>query len=308
MIEPSLTPLELERYVGALDRYRSWRRGPWETRELNLLFGRSSRPFSSTLRQLMLLGLIEEDEGSNIGLTRSGVEIMDAQAAGDWGPLTDLALRTGQFERDITIFLDEADMRGGKAILRRVRARSKCPLLAAVIDWRPDWRAGSDLVVPVEALRAVLIDATMQIADSRPSWVEERERVGQRAEAYSLRRERELHGVTAILHVSRDVGDSLGYDLEDVSVHPSRLIECKGSRSRLVRFILTARERSVASEYPQRYEIQYWGEIALDSSPEDEYFRLLGAGYPRVIANPEEHLRSGDLLEECAAWLITSPL
>lgn len=308
MIDASLTPLELERIIGSLNRYRSTRRGPWEYRELNHLFGRSVRSTSSTLKQLRLLGLIESDESGAINLSRSGVEAMDAHASGDWGPLTSFVLRAGHFEEDITAFLREADIRDGQAVLNRLQARTVCPVLAAVIDWRPDWREGNVFVVPVDALEAVMIDVALEIAEARPIWVVEREHVGQRAEAYSLRRERELRGAAAILHVSRDVGDSLGYDLEDVSVRPSRLIECKGSRSNQIHFVLTARERDAANRYAERYEIQYWGEIVLDLPPENEYLKLLQAGYPRIISDPMAHLGRGDLREECTAWLITNSL
>jgi hypothetical protein len=294
--------LEIERAVDALTRHRAMRREPWDAEQLNRIFGRSARPVRSTLHQLTDLGLLAICRDGRWTLTRTGIKVLDGRAIGDWGPLTAHTLRAGDLEREVLAFLGEAETKDGQARLRQVRTRTIAPTLAAILGWQPAWRSDDRFVIPLEALQAAMAGAAMEIADGRPEWVEERERVGHRAEAYSLRLEREHRGAGAILHVSREEGDQFGYDLEDVSSDPSRLIECKGSRSAGLRFVLSANELAVAREHPDRYEIHYWGGIKLSRSPEDDYAALCEAGSPIVIKDPAGAIERGDLVAEAAAW------
>ena len=307
MRDPALSPLEIERAVDALARERTLRREPWETEQLKRLFARSARSPRSTLRHLTALGLLAFDATSRWTVTRAGAEVLDGRAAGDWAPLTALTLRAGNLDREIVAFLGEANVDSTHARLLRARARTIAPSLATVLGWQPAWRTGDEFVVPLNALNVAMAAAAMEIADGRPDWVEDRERVGRRAEAYSLRLERELHGAGAILHVSRDEGDQFGYDLEDTSTEPSRLIECKGSRSSVLSFVMSANELNVARRSPERYEVQYWGGVTLGRTPQEDYSALIAAGYPIVIQDPAGALDRGDLVAEVAAWKVTAP-
>ncbi|MBI2502520.1 MAG: DUF3883 domain-containing protein [Candidatus Latescibacteria bacterium] len=79
--------------------------------------------------------------------------------------------------------------------------------------------------------------------------------------------------------------DSLGYDIEDVSVTPQRRIEAKASTTREVRFILSANEWEVAHRHGDDYEVHFWGGIDVTRQPADEYQVLRKAGYPIVYRN-----------------------
>jgi hypothetical protein len=300
----ALSPLEIERAVDALTRHRAIHREPWEAAQLNRIFGRSARPLRSTLQQLSALGLLAYDRDGRWTLTSVGAEVLDGRAASDWGPLTSLTLRAGNLERDILAFLGEATTADDHARLLKPRAQTIAPALAAVVGWQPAWRDDDEFVVPIDALKVAMAGAAMEIADGRPDWVGDRERVGHRAEAYSLRLERELHGPGAILHVSRDEGDGFGYDLEDISTDPSRLIECKGSRSSTLSFVISAHELDVAQHNPDRYEIHYWGEISLRREPEEEYEALRDTDYPIVITDPAGAVDRGLLVAEAAAYRV----
>lgn len=302
MSDPALSPLEIERAVDALARHRAIRREPWGAEQLKRVFGRSARPLRSMLQQLRALGLLAFDPDGRWTPTRVGAKVLDGRVAGDWGPLISVTLRAGNLERDILAFLGEAEMTDGHARLLKVRTQTIAPALAAVVGWQPAWRTDVEFVVPLEALQVAMAGAAMEIADGRSGWVEERERVGHRAEAYSLRLERELHGPGAILHVSRDEGDQFGYDLEDISSEPSRLIECKGSRSSGLSFVMSAHELDVARQNPDRYEIHHWGGISPQRDPVEDYAALRAMGHPTVIPDPAAALDSGALVAEAAAW------
>lgn len=289
-------------------RLRVIRQEPWEAEQLDRVFGRSARPLRSMTAQLAKLGLLSFDQDGRWDLTRVGVAVLDARTTGDWGPLAALTLRAGGMERQVLAFLAEAETAAAQVRLLQARARTVAPALATVVGWQPAWRDGEYFVVPVAVVQTAMTGAAMLIADGRPDWVLERERVGHRAEAYSLRMEREDRGAGALLHVSRDEGDQFGYDLEDVSTQPSRLIECKGSRSITTIFIMSAHELAVARRERRRYEIHYWGQIDLRRTPEADYEELRRADYPRVIPDPIDAIDRGELSVEATAWKVTDTL
>lgn len=306
MSDAALSPLEIERAVDALSRLRAIYREPWEARQLKPMLGRSGRPLGSTLGHLTALGVVARLADGRWTLTRIGAQVLDARAGGDWGVLAALVLRAGDLEREILAFLTEATAVQGNVHMRRARARTITPTLAAVLGWHSAWRVADEFVVPLAALQTAMVGAAIDIADGRRTWVETKERIGQRAEAYSLRLERELHGPGAILHVSRDEGDHFGYDLEDISSEPSRLIECKGTASSALFFVITRNELDVALGNPDRYEIHHWANISLQRSPEDEYAALRAASYPTVIRDPAGAIERGELKAEPSAWTVTA--
>ncbi len=301
-----LTPSELERAIVGLNRLRALRKGRWELRHARRTLKTTTRTLRSTLSELTLLGVLDHDDRDTWGLTPVGEHIVDCQNDKNWRPLTTLFMRAGGIEDDVLVFLREAKKDNDCAVLTRARARSICPTLATVMGWVPEWRDGAQLVVPLDALTAAMAAAAMELTHRHPTWVENREQVGLRAEAYSLRREREQHGVAEVVYVSRDVGDRYGYDLESRAHEPPRLIECKGSRSAGVQFTISAHELNTAREQRDSYEIQYWGNIDLTRSPDEEYEALVESGYPLVIADPAAKIDGGELFAQCASWHVES--
>lgn len=299
-----LTAPELERAVVALYRLRALRKGSWELRHIRKTLLTKVRPLRATLNQLTILGLLAHDDRDVWTLTAVGERILDAQDEKNWRPLTAMVMSSGGVEDDILAFLQEAQKVDECAVLRAARARTVCPTLAAVMGWVPEWRDGDRLVVPLEALQTAMAAAALELTEDRPQWVEEQEQIGRRAEAYSLRHEREHHGAESVLYISRDVGDQYGYDLENRKAVPARLIECKGSRSTNLTFVITAHELDKAQQEPAGYEIQFWGGIDLARSPHEEYETLIKKGYPTVVIDPAARIADGRLVYNCVAWQV----
>jgi hypothetical protein len=148
-------------------------------------------------------------------------------------------------------------------------------------SWNPNWRRSNVLVLPVATLHDAIIEASVNIGEEESGSVSRRDRFGIRAAAYSLRLERVITSVSDVLYVTDEERDSLGYDIENTSVEPSRLIVSVGSP-------LPEVTHSVIGELHyrferSRYEIQYWGLIDLTLAPKAEYLRLRQLDYPRLI-------------------------
>jgi hypothetical protein len=308
LIGAGLTVSELERAVAGLAHLRGIRKGPWELRVVRRYLRVNSLKLRQTLAQLTALGLLDYDHIDRWNLSAVGEHIITEQSSANWRPLTTQVMSAGGLEDEVLAFMGEASQADGCATLAVQLARTVCPTLARVIGWVPEWRNEDKLlVVPLEALEAAMKAAALVIAAGRPAWVQEREEVGKRAEAYSLRHEREAHGIVGVLYVSRDEGDGFGYDLENRTVEPPRLIECKGSRAARLSFYVSANELQQAGERADSYEIQFWGEIDLNRSVHDEYELLRQAGYPQVIADPAAKIDDGRLQSECVVWKVGEP-
>jgi hypothetical protein len=274
-----ITPIELEEIVLALIRLRSQWPPPWDIDDLSRQFVALIRSSSFTVRQLNELGILSCSDGTLWNLTREGSDVLEAVNNGQWYPLVMLVLRSGELERDILHFLGSAELRSGEARLATSRARSLCPMLAGILSWNWKWRINADFVMPVDVLQRALVEIPLtlgpygesQIAGSRDGYMS-------RAAAYSLRLERKKRGVERVLYVADEERDELGYDLEDISVNPSRLIRCIGSGIKQDEWLLT----SPSTDSEIRCDIHYWGEISLGRPPRDEYLILRRMGYPRV--------------------------
>jgi hypothetical protein len=144
----------------------------------------------------------------------------------------------------------------------------------------------------------------MKQAGEIPDWVISQNTIGWRAELYSLRLERSTYGAKHVLHVSRDVGDGFGYDIETSATDPPRLIEVKGSRSSRVSFVITRKELEVARLHPERYEVQFWGDIDLSKPPIEEYAALRSRGYPVVIADTAATVEADDWTIQPLSWRV----
>jgi hypothetical protein len=235
---------------------RGIRKGPWELRVVRRYLRVNSLKLRQTLAELTALGLLDYDHTDRWNLSAVGEHIIAEQSSANWRPLTTQVMSAGGLEDEVLAFMGEASQADGCATLAVEQARTVCPTLARVVGWVPEWRNEDKLlVVPLEALEAAMKAAALEIAAGRPAWVEEREEVGRRAEAYSLRHEREAHGIVGVLYVSRDEGDGFGYDLENRTVEPPRLIECKGSRADTLSFYISANELQQAGEQADSYEM-----------------------------------------------------
>lgn len=237
-------------------------------------------------------------------LTPNGRRMLDELAEGEWSGFTAVVIGTGAYNNEIETLLTVAETAEGIATCDVSRARSNFPRLGSILGWNPAYRVGRQLVVPLAVLEEILGTTSIHIVDETPDWVRDMEAVGRRAEAYTLRRERSLHGAEMVLYVSRDSGDRFGYDVEIVAP-PGRFIEVKGSRAARVSFMLTRNELHAAERLADRHELQFWGEISLQRRPQDEYELLVAKGYPHVFHQVPGIIRDTDAWSlQCAVWQV----
>lgn len=164
------------------------------------------------------------------------------------------------------------------------------------VQWDPELRIPAALVEELIDVWALLPERTATADDPRKA-------IGDRGELYSYRLERLCSpDSNKIRWVARD-DDSLGYDIEDVSVTPQRRIEVKASASRETRFMLTANEWDVAHRHTEGYEIHFWGGIDLTRTPADDYRDLRAAGYPIIYKNVPQVLADGSLTAKPTQYL-----
>lgn len=131
--------------------------------------------------------------------------------------------------------------------------------------------------------------------------------VGDRAELYSYRLERlRTADASSIRWVSRE-DDRLGYDIEDASRSPTRLIEVKGSGRDLPRFFLSANEWRVAHVESSRHEIHFWGGIDLGRPTHREYDLLREQGFPVVYRGLNRLVGTGILETRVSVFELVAP-
>jgi len=140
-----------------------------------------------------------------------------------------------------------------------------------------------------------------------PPWALERKEIGNRAEAYSVQLERSrVRDPALVAWVARDT-DALGWDVEVRTANPVRCIEVKGSREPDVVFFMSQNEWQQAASLGGRYEVHFWGEIALKREPAVEYATLVASGYPVVLADPAALVQRNDYSATAVRWRIEKP-
>jgi len=286
-----------------LERHR---RRSWSTNDFaDLARARIRISAAELLAKLAQCGLVKGLEDNWVRTDRGDL-VVDALARQDWAPYCDalLALEDVSCQAIDLIRVGTVYESTWRCLL--IRAQKAAPTLTTILGWRADFRDGPSLALPVDVLQAAASDYLMVAARETPAWVKDRESVGHRAEAYSMRYVAAELGANRLLWVSLDVGDQLGYDIEADDVGGRRAIEVKGSRWRDFSFILTANERATAEQLGAAYEIQYWGEISLDREPAMEYELLVERGYPRIIQHPALALNEEEWLLESVAWRVSS--
>jgi Domain of unknown function (DUF3883) len=230
------------------------------------------------------LGLTSVENGV-IARTKSADPIATSINRGDLRPLGLALVRGGCFHDQacMLIELGTIDDNGDLRCPLRI-ARTGSPQLLGVLSWWREVETLPEVCVP-KALLAELntVWALIPPLAELPAWAAARKEVGNRAEMYTVQRERDLVGnPTAIVWVARD-SDSLGWDVEDRSLSPTRCIEVKGRRDHEVTFFLTANEWDKAQLLGNHYEVQFWGGIDLNKNPAAEFVALSAAGYPIII-------------------------
>lgn len=254
---------------------------------------------------LTRLGLVNEQQ-SIFRRSQIGNRVSSAASRGDLKPLCLELVRAGYFHDQARILIEsgEVDEQGNLHCATRV-ARAGAPQLVGVLArWEavktlPFLFVPSDLVSELDSVWALLPPRSEQ-----PAWADERKAVGDRAEMYSVQRERDkVANKSAIVWVSRD-SDLLGWDVEDRSVNPHRLIEVKGRRDENPVFYMSENEWRKAHEFHTRYEIHFWGGIDLNRDPSKEYETLRVAGYPLVLVKLAVMLDEGQWTATPVRWRI----
>ena len=303
-LRPSTRDLEIA--VEAMGTLRRRGRKEWTTDHFQALTRVSARFSAGDMLAFQeRCGLLER-RGDAWRLSEDGEGILDQIVDARWGGLGSAVLASGLYDDELSRLIEAGTVTDGRLICPLARLPRVAPVAGAILAWQVEHRREADLVVPLTELDAVLSLSAMEQAVDVPAWVEANQSVGWRAELYSIRNEIARHGANQVLHVSRDVGDGFGYDIERTASDPSRLIEVKGSRSAKVSFVITAKELDVARENPARYEIQFWGEISLGRPAKEEYLALLADGYPIVIDRVASRIESGDWPVEAQSWRVAA--
>lgn len=257
------------------------------------------------LVQLLLELRLLRDDGSG-RRTAEGDRVVRGARRGDLRPLGYTLVRGGFFHDQAGSLIEAGEVDGTGDLRCPLRdARRHCAQLIGVLQWWPDVRLRPDVHIPAELFGELnSIWALIPPPPELPAWAAERKAVGDRAEMYSVQWERQrVANASDIWWVARET-DSLGWDIEDHSIDPTRCIEAKGRRDRDVVFFLSANEWNKAQELGPLYEIHFWGGISLDQDPVREYAELVDAGYPLVIQDASAELSSSRWVLEATQWRV----
>jgi Protein NO VEIN, C-terminal len=301
-VQPSSQDLELTARAVLVLRARG--ASSWTDAEfIAVMRARMTVSVTGLLEFLGSCGLLE-NEGAGWRLSHAGEDAFGRLATEDWSPYAHALLASGAYEGELARLLEGGTENGDRLRYPLAALPRLAPRAGALLAWDPGLREGHDLVVPLALLDTLLASSAMESAAEIPSWVQDNNTVGWRAELYSLRLERGRLGAKQVMHTSRDAGDGFGYDIETTGCEP-RLIEVKGSRSAAMCFHLSRRELEVAREEPDRHELHFWGEIDLGRNPADEYAALRRDKYPVVIADLAEAIEREKFKMQPRSWFLT---
>ena len=247
-----------------------WRKCGGPFAELSLLI--------SVLVKLKLLWV----DGDLIRPTKSGVALARGQSSSRI--VGEILIRRGFFH-DQARLLRESAVADADGTLRCpvTTARTLAPQLVGVLQRWPDVTVYPEIALPRVVADVISgITTVLPPVAEVPKWIEDQKAVGNRAEAYSLQFESTRVPFSLLTWTSQD-SDRFGYDIEDRSQQPSRLIEVKGKRDQSILFYLSENQLKRATIARNRYEVHFWGNIDLSMDPEVEYQHLRDSGYPLVI-------------------------
>lgn len=251
------------------------------------------------------LNLVRIDKDS-IRRVSAGSAIATALNRGDYIPLGFALMRAGCFHDQARALIESGTVEAdGRFKCRLKLARTIAPQLVGLLTWWPEVQQHPFLFLSQEMVNELSsVWALRSPAEELPSWVTQRRRVGIRAESYSVQMERsKVSNPTLIAWVSKD-SDTLGWDIENRSNNPYRLIEVKGSRNDAIVFYLTENEWKKANELKPQYVVHFWGEIDLNRDEPIEYSSLRAAGYPIVIENIAEKIAQGSWKATPSQWKV----
>jgi hypothetical protein len=243
------------------------------------------------LRLLEDLGLLGSSAG-RLARSSQGDRLVRRLRQGDGGALAAFLCQSGIFAGQVQqlSMLLRITPTGSEAPL--ALARRQAPQLLGLLSRLEGVHIESPISLP-SLVTEMLNSSWSQFFPPPPAPVgstEERLQVGERAELYSLQRERSAaSSPRSVLWVSRE-DSSAGYDIE-VREGSSRRIEVKGSRGREVTFLLSSNELACAVRHGEGFELHFWGDVDLRQRPAQDYARLTGSGYPIVIRNPAATLQ-----------------
>jgi hypothetical protein len=283
-----LTGIRIRRLAEILVRTPSIPAGIGRRETYRHLWKRCGGPLGETpilVSVLSGLKLLREDRES-FKRTPAGDKLAKTLRQRDDSALTLTLIRSGHFFDQARLLLETGKIDGGVLRCPIRTARVVAPQLVAIVEGWTGVSTYPDLVIPNAILQELnSVWALLPPEPEIPKWAAERKAVGNRAEMYTVQLERTRVSPSKILWVARD-SDSLGFDVEDTSVSPTRCIEVKGRRDNDVVFYLSEREWEKAQELGDRYEVHFWGEIDLATEPAVEYALLRNNGYPVVFKNP----------------------
>ena len=235
-----------------------------------------------------------DSRGGYLRLTKRGrgVATQDHQHGGRY--LGEALIEAGFFREQIGALISAATFDAhGNLLCRRALALDTAAQLVGILRRWNEVVWLRNFEVPSGLVEDLLI--SWPLMPTPGTSADPKKEVGNRGEAYSFQFERERANDPKLIKWVAHDDDSLGYDIEDQGVNPTRLIEVKGSRLAEARFIITASEWRVAQDVGDRYEVHFWGEINLSRSRVREYKQLRAAGYPCVYPSLQHAISHGIL-------------
>lgn len=254
---------------------------------------------------LKACSLVSEANGL-LRRTRDGDRIVRSLRQGDRTTLGVGLIRAGLMH-DQARHLIESSMTlpNGDLACEHRSVRIGAPQLLGMLEWW-DIEISSTLVIPrALAEEITTVWAMLPPPPETPTWVRERQEIGNRAEMYTVQYERRSASRPGnVVWVARDSA-SLGWDVEDRNASPLRRIEVKGSRGTEPIFFFSDNEWRKANEHADTYEVHFWGRIDLSRSAASEYEALLAAGYPLVVQNIAAEVTSGRWVAVPTQWRLS---
>lgn len=254
---------------------------------------------------LKVCGLVLEMSGM-LRRTRDGDRIVRSLRQDDRTPLGTALIRGGLMHDQARHLVESGTpLANGDMSCEHRMIRAGAPQLLGLLAWW-DVEVGSTLVIPRALVKELTtVWAMLPPPPETPTWVRERQEIGNRAEMYTVQFERRsATNPSNIVWVARD-SSSLGWDVEDRGASPMRQIEVKGSRATAPIFFFSDNEWRKANEHSSTYEVHFWGEIDLGRAPASEYEVLLAAGYPLIVRNIAAEVAAGRWLVVATQWRVS---
>ena len=254
---------------------------------------------------LKVCGLVLEI-GGILRRTRDGDRVVRSLRQDDRTPFGTALIRGGLMHDQARHLVESGTLLpNGDLSCEHRLIRAGAPQLLGLLAWW-DIRVSSTIFIPSALVKELTtVWAMLPPPPETPTWVRERQEIGNRAEMYTVQFERRsATDPSNVVWVARD-SSSLGWDVEDRGAAPMRQIEVKGSRATDPIFYFSDNEWRKANEHSNTYEVHFWGNIDLGQAPALEYERLLAAGYPLVVRNIAAEVAAGRWLVTATQWRVS---